>query len=314
MIPRRAILAAAPAAAFARPAAADELRVRGSRRYSESAMVMSVSADGASALTLRFCRFPEENQTWLWCHVFIDGRLYAHTDPDLPCGPERLADSPVATYRSARPAAELRRLGRGPALTDVSLSAALAFHQSTKAPHGRGRWDGRIEGSFTPRRALTSQVLAGRDEVYGTLSAEVEVAGKRVSHTGPAKFHEQRQESPRFEAPFNYAWLAGEGAMATTLLTARGASGGWIWDGVEDDLADMTADPPDEVRRTDWKLKSGRVLPGRLEALVRYEIPIFGRRWQGSFVRGEAAGRPIVGVSNDWLAEPDIYAAARARA
>ena len=30
----------------------------------------------SSALTLRFCRFPEENQTWLWCHILTEGRLY----------------------------------------------------------------------------------------------------------------------------------------------------------------------------------------------------------------------------------------------
>jgi hypothetical protein len=31
-------------------------------------------------------------------------------------------------------------------------------------------------------------------------------------------------------------------------------------------------------------------------------------------VRGDGPGREVVGVMNDWLAEPDIYAAARSRA
>jgi hypothetical protein len=75
----------------------------------------------------------------------------------------------------------------------------------------------------------------------------------------------------------------------------------------------MVADPPAQVRTARWKLSSGRTIGGRLEALMRYEIPVFDRRWQGSFVRGEAAERPIVGVLNDWTTTPDIYAAARAR-
>jgi hypothetical protein len=141
----------------------------------------------------------------------------------------------------------------------------------------------------------------------------VEIGGRRFRHQGLAKFHEQRQAAPRFEGPFSYGWFAGENASATTLLVARGASGGWILDGREEPLADMVADPPAQVRTARWKLSSGRTIGGRLEALMRYEIPVFDRRWQGSFVRGEAAERPIVGVLNDWTTTPDIYAAARAR-
>jgi len=62
-----------------------------------------------------------------------------------------------------------------------------------------------------------------------------------------------------------------------------------------------------------WRLKSGRDMPGRLTALVRYEIPVCDPRWNGSFVRGDVGGRAVVGAMNDWTAETDIYAAARAR-
>jgi hypothetical protein len=54
-------------------------------------------------------------------------------------------------------------------------------------------------------------------------------------------------------------------------------------------------------------------MAGRLSAIVRYEVPIYGRRWQGSFVRGIVDGRPVVGVMNDWPGPPDIYALARSR-
>ena len=61
-------------------------------------------------------------------------------------------------------------------------------------------------------------------------------------------------------------------------------------------------------------MKDGPALSGRLQALVRYEVPIFDRRWNGSFVKGDCDGRPIVGAMNDWVMPPDIYAAATARA
>jgi hypothetical protein len=54
-------------------------------------------------------------------------------------------------------------------------------------------------------------------------------------------------------------------------------------------------------------------LRGRLEAIARYEIPVYDRPWQGSFVQGVVEGEPVVGVMNDWTTAPDIYAAAARR-
>ncbi|RAK65608.1 hypothetical protein [Phenylobacterium kunshanense] len=314
-IARRTLLAAGPALAAGQALASSppDVRVRGGKAYSESAMVMSVAADGSSAMTLRFCRFPVEGLTWLWCHILVDGQLYAFTRHDLPCTGERLADTPAAAYGAAPLKAGLARTGRGRDLSDVQLHADLRFHRSRNAPHGPGAVHGRFMGRFYPVDALDTQVLEGRDEVYGAFRAQVEIAGRRFVHEGPAKFHEQRQTAPRFETPFCYAWLAGPTAAATTLLIPPGATGGWRFDGVEAPLADMTLDPPGSERRAAWRLKDGRVLPGRLRALIRYEIPIYDRNWQGSFVTGECDGRPVVGAMNDWPGPPDIYAAAATR-
>src|SRR5688500_4800361 len=112
MIARRTLLAAAPAA-LALPARASDLAVRGSKAYSESAMVMTVSLDNASAMTLRVCRFPVEGQTWLWCHIWHEGRFYAFTSHDLPCTGDRLAGAQLAEYRATPLKAELVRVRRG---------------------------------------------------------------------------------------------------------------------------------------------------------------------------------------------------------
>jgi hypothetical protein len=282
VIARRSLIAAGPAVALARPAlaASKDVAVRGSKAYSESAMVMSVSADGKSALTLRFCRFPVEGYTWLWCHVLHDGDLYAFTSHDLPATPERLAGTPVAAYRAPPMDAALIRTGRGPQLQDVRLTAALPFHRSRSAPHGPGKAPGRFEGRFHPTSALAAQVLEGRDEVYGTFHAEGVIGGRRFVHDGPAKFHEQRQEAARFETPFCYGWFAGERMAATTLLSPRGATGGWQIDGAEQPLADMTLDPPGAERRAAWRLKSGPRATG---------TPFRARALRGAHLRAHLA-------------------------
>ena len=75
----------------------------------------------------------------------------------------------------------------------------------------------------------------------------------------------------------------------------------------------MTIDPPGAKRRASWRMTSGHNLSGDLTSLVRYEVPIYDRQWQGSFVRGTVEGRSVVGVTNDWTTETDIYGAAAAR-
>jgi hypothetical protein len=316
MIDRRSLIAAGPAllAVPALAAPSKDVAVRGSKAYSESAMVMSVTPDGLSALTLRFCRFPVEGQTWVWCHVFHEGRFYAFTNHDLPCSADRLAGTQLAEYRAPGVDAELVRVRRGGKLPAVRLAADLTFHESRSAPHGAGDVPGKFSAQFLAVSPLGAQVLEGRDEVYGWCSAQVEIGGRRFVHEGLAKFHEQRQEAARFEAPFCYSFLSGDSMNCTALLHAKGASGGWQIDGVETALADMTLDRPGRTRAVSWKMRDKPALPGRLAALVRYEIPIYDRRWNGSFVQGVCDGRPIVGAMNDWIAEPDIYAAASARA
>jgi hypothetical protein len=255
-----------------------------------------------------------EGQTWLWCHILHEGRFYAFTSHDLPCAADRLAGAQLARYDAPPLKAELVRLRRGGRLLPiVRFSAELTFHESRTAPHGPGKVAGRINGQFLAVSPLGAQVLEGREEIYGFCDGEAEIGGRRLTLNGLAKFHEQRQEAPRFEQPFCYSWLAGDGANATTLLGARGASGGWQLDGAERPLSDMTLDPPADERRVLWKFRDGEAATGRLKALVRYEVPVYDRKWSGSFVQGDGPGRGVVGVMNDWAGPPDIYAAALAR-
>lgn len=43
---------------------------------------------------------------------------------------------------------------------------------------------------------------------------------------------------------------------------------------------------------------------------MRSEIPVYDGASRGSFVQGDGPGREVVGVMNDWLVDPDIYAVA----
>jgi hypothetical protein len=195
----------------------------------------------------------------------------------------------------------------------VRLEARLPAHHAKDAPNGKGSSPVRVAAVFTPTHALGAPVLEGRDEVYGTVRGMIELAGRQVPLQGPAKFHEQRQDAPRFDHPFCYSWLAGPDMAATTLLLEKGASGGWALKDADLALTDMAIDPPGARRSVDYRFAGGRRMTGELESLARFTVPIYERAWNGCIVKGVVDGRPVVGMANDWTTQPDIYAAARAR-
>jgi hypothetical protein len=54
-------------------------------------------------------------------------------------------------------------------------------------------------------------------------------------------------------------------------------------------------------------LKDGRRVDGSAETLVSYDVPIYGRMWNGRVVRAQMAGETMVGMINDWKPKEQPY-------
>ena len=156
-----------------------------------------------------------------------------------------------------------------------------------------------MEGVFHPG-PLRAGSPTGRFERTGQIEATVRAGGKTVRLSGVGKAHEQTQTKPRFTTPFTYAMLGSADAGLIGLLSSAGGYGDLDMDGRDVPVGAFKVEPWSPTRRFVAVLKDGRRVEGSAETVQSYEVPIFGKRWQGRVVRAEVAGRAMVGMINDW--------------
>lgn len=273
------------------------------RGYSESAMIMYVAEDGSVALTLRFCRFPDEGFTWLWCHALVGERLYAYTDHALACEPSRVFAGATALYAAEAPSARIERSGHDGAMTGARFSADLPMIDGAVARHGPGDIAVSLNGLFTPRYSLGEAVAEGRREVVGDLTGEILIDGRSVRLDGLAKYHEQRQETPRFTEPFQYLCLWGSTASCVAIASRAGQIGAARLDGVEFIVNRFAAPPIADARSVVLGLADGTRLEAEVRTLTAITLPIGDELWRGSFVTATLGDHRLTGMLNAWQAD-----------
>lgn len=271
--------------------------------YSESAMVMYVAADGSVALTLRFCRFPDDGVTWLWCHVLTGDRLFGYTDHALGCDGSQVFAGDTALYETTAPVAWIRRAGSDGAMTEARFGAELAMAEGDHGRHGPGDTPVRLSGTFRPHYSLGEEVAAGRREVVGMLQGEIRLDGRRIVLDGLAKYHEQRQSTPRFTEPFRYLCLWGTDASCVAIASRAGQIGAVWVDGHESVITRFEVPPIAAARSATLGLRDGTLLRADVRTLKAISLPIGEETWRGSFVTATLGERQVTGMLNEWRPE-----------
>jgi hypothetical protein len=270
-------------------------------------MVLYFDPEVRNGFSLRLSRYPERNATWVWCHLLVDGRLYAFTERRVPCSTARTEpDQPVAIYPALGMAVSLTRLGSSAQMQALSFTAQVRAHAGQSGVDGPGGAPVSLEGVFHPG-PLKAGSPAGRFERTGRVEATVRAGDKTVHLSGMAKAHEQTQTAPRFFAPFTYAMLWGPNASMIGMMSKTRRYGDFETAGADVDMDSFRIEPWSAHRRFAATLKGGRGIAGEAETLYRYEVPIFGKRWYGRIVRASAEGQPMVGMINDWKPDEQPY-------
>jgi hypothetical protein len=281
--------------------------VEGEPTWSESAMVLYFDEALRNGYSLRISRYPEKNATWVWLHVLLDGQLYTFTDRAVPCTRERTtAEQATATYDCPGLKASISRLGPSARMQALSFGAELRAHRNSSGVDGPGGSPVSLEGVFHPG-PLRAGSPAGRFERTGTMEATLRAGGKSVRLGGVGKAHEQTQTNPRFTTPFTYAMLWSPDAGLIGLMSRPRTYGDVQIDGRDADIASFRIEAWAPKRRFVAVLKDGTRVEGSAETVQHYDVPIFGRRWQGRIVRAEAGGHRMVGMINDWKPEEQPY-------
>lgn len=270
--------------------------------YSESAMIMYVAADGSAALTLRFCRFPDDGMTWLWCHVLEGDRLFGYSDHSLACDETQVLAMDTALYQTATPEAWLRRTGPDFVMEEARFGAGLDMAEGDEGRHGPGDSSVRMSGIFRPLYGLGEEVAAGRREVVGVLHGEIRIDGRRIALDGLAKYHEQRQSTPRFTEPFQYLCLWGPSASCVAIASRAGQIGAARLDEREAVITRFEAPPIATARFVTLGLRDGPLLQAEVRTLKAISLPIGDETWRGSFVTATLGPHSLTGMLNEWRA------------
>ena len=308
MFDRRTVSTGLIGAAVASPGHAATGRViSGQPTWSESAMVLYFDEPLRNGFSLRLSRYPERNETWVWVHVLVDGELYAFTERRIRCGPERVTpDLAIGIYSAPGLDVRMTRAGPSKAMTALSFTARVNAHRGTSGVDGPGQTPVVLEGVFLPG-PLRDGSPEGRFERTGKFQATLQAGGKRAFVRGLGKVHEQTQTAPRFDPPFTYAMCWGPDASMVGLLSPKGGYGDVEIAGRDRPMASFRIEPWAPTRRFVATLKDGDRIEGEAETIYRYQVPIFGKAWQGRFVRAKIEGHPMVGMINGWRPEAQPY-------
>ena len=308
---RRLLLAGAAGIGLgAAPAFAAHPDVDGKTSWSESVMVVYLSDDLQTGLAYRICRFPDLNDSWVWCHVIADGKMYAYTGQYLGCSPRHNeANTDGVVFDVPGFAARMTRAGTSARFERMSFSFAAGCHAGTDPREGGGRVPVTVEGIFYPGQNHGT-LQPGRYERTGRIEATVTVAGREIAIRGVAKQHEQTQTAPRFKESFTYCnlWNA-DGAFLGLLVGAKGG-GDLESGGHARAFKSLAMTKPGVERRIHGMLVDGTPVEISARATTTYSIPVYRRVWLGAMVSAVVNGEKMVGTFNDWKPEDQTYAEA----
>jgi len=270
-------------------------------------MVLYFDPAVENGFSLRISRYPDRNATWVWCHVLLDGRLYAYTTRLAPCETNHTdPDQPSASYRAPGLRVGISRLGTSAQLEALSFQADVHAHQNSGGQDGDGPSRVQLEGIFRPGPLKTGSPK-GRFERTGRIEARLQAGGRVADLSGVGKAHEQTQTEPRFTAPFTYAMLWGPSSSLVGLMSPERQYGDFEAAGLDTRMSSFQIGRWAPLRQFEASLADGRQIQGEAETVRQFKVPIFGRQWLGRIVRARVEGQSMVGMINDWRPEDQQF-------
>lgn len=303
-------LALGATSAFAAPRNAPHGVVApGAETWSESLMLLHFDPEVRNGISVRLSRYPDRNAIWAWCHVMVDGELYAFTERRLPCSSARnTGELSEGLYDSSEAGIRFRRIGPVTGLQRIELSLRIRARRGGKGRDGPGDTPVSIRATFRPR-ALKANPPPGRSEWTGDVDIALDVGGRAVRLAGIAKAHEQTQTAPRFGVPFTYAMMWSPTASFISTASPARRYGDYEADGRSRSVTEFRPTAPASVRPFSATLSDGALIRGVATRVAAYDVPVYDRMWNGNIVRVELDGRTLVGMLNDWRPEGQVFAA-----
>ena len=268
--------------------------LEGREIYSESVQLSAASPDGGMVFSIRLCQYPEIGLAWVWASLLTPEGSFLFADNEV-------AWSGVAADAANRSEAIYKAQAGDMSIAFSRTGSHGAISTGRLAFRRRGRGGFRVNADFVPTGGFTG-LLEGRSEMFGAVAAEISVDGKHMQLNGPGQWHEQPQSAPRFTVPFIYGSLWGQSVNGTLLQSPEGSGAYALGPDRPPQMFQKAAfGPPGPRRRVDLVAEDGTAQALTLERLHLYTLPIYGRTWTGTFVRGVFLEEPVLGFVNSWM-------------
>jgi hypothetical protein len=268
--------------------------LEGREIYSESVQLSAASPDGTTVFSIRLCTYPEIRTAWVWASLLTPEGSFLFADNEVAWNGAAAdaANQPEAAYSAQAGGMNISFVRTGP--HGAIESGQLVFEK-------RGDDGFTVTAGFVPTGGFTG-LLAGRSEMFGHVTATISAGGRSLTLTGPGQWHEQPQSAPRFTIPFVYGSLWGQSVSGTLLQSPEGSGAYALRPGRPPLIfREAVFGPPGPGRLVDLTAEDGSRESLTLELLHLYTLPIYGRSWTGTFVRGALLGEPVIGFVNNWM-------------
>ena len=270
--------------------------------YAESVAIVGMSRDGDFTLSGRLARFPAKKMGSLWLTITAGQQHYSVAEEFPLKGFSGQTDIGSANVEFMQPGSELAWfVRRGSSEEPFRGSAVLraCAHSDWEPPLGAGPTRVGFQAEFVAKH-LPVSTRTGRTEVFGTVSATLDLPNSQIAFDGLGKWHEQVGERPNFGGAFTYMSVQ---MPSVSILARAGAGGSWgvlVSDGNLVGVKHFRIDPPAETRRFELAFADGRETAGTTSIRWLESVPIEGLRRPGAFVDVECGLGHLMGQLNDW--------------
>jgi hypothetical protein len=273
-----------------------------SEDYAESVAIVGMSADGNLTFSGRLARFPSKQRGSLWLTITAGDQHYSVAEEFSLKGFQGRTDTEAPNVEYMQPGPELawflRRGSNAEAFVGSVVVRACA-HPEWDPPLGAGPIRVGFQAEFAARHPPVT-TRTGRTEVFGTVSAALDLPDGQIGFEGLGKWHEQVGERPTFGGAFTYLSVQMPG-LSILARAGRGASWGFVVsDGGPVSVKHFQIDPPAQTRRFELELVDGRRITGTTSIRWVESVPIEGLRRPGAFVDVDCTLGHLMGQLNDW--------------
>ena len=269
-------------------------------------MILLMSDDASTEISLRLARFPEQNLGTVWLHVATEAGAWSLADESFELASSRA--TPVAEdtvsfdawngAQSIRFDAVQRNSGKMQGrVTGKFLVSATRHPESIPGDIPVTvdlRFDARSEGYKNQ----------GRWEMTGQVSGFVTVDDNSYFMAADGKWHEQTGPRAGFAPAFRYFNVQNSDAAILAIQYAERFRGyAMLGDGIHD-LTAVAIDPPGSYpgaeRKFSLTLDNGQNVSGTARIVQEWSVPIEGQRRPGASVVVDSNLGRLTGSLNDW--------------